>query len=112
MGGCVGIYACKPLELKGTAIYVGLSALGLGILTQVLSTPDVHEHVVFPDLLEVGLVYHEKSPRDHGSPDGLGGIELALLTLQGGEVLPLEHLKEKPGYQALTFRRIARLNLD
>ena len=45
-------------------------------LTEILSSPDVHEHVVLADAVEVGLVDHEEAPRDHGRADGRRGVGL------------------------------------
>lgn len=38
-------------------------------LTEVLSAPDVHSCVVFPQVIEPGPVDHEEPPRDDRSPD-------------------------------------------
>lgn len=54
-------------------------------LTQILSSPDVHVHVVLPDAVEVRLVDHEQAARDHWGLDGQRGIQLAELALLRGE---------------------------
>ena len=38
-------------------------------LTEILAAPDVHEHVVLADALEVRLVNHEESAGDHRGAD-------------------------------------------
>lgn len=57
---------------------------------QVLSTPDVHLHVVFAQLVEVLPVHAEESAGYHRSSDHLSGVGEAGAPLSSREVLPLE----------------------
>ena len=52
--------------------------LAAGKLTQVLSAPDVHKHVVLPNPVEVVLVDHKKAASNHGSLDRPRWISLSL----------------------------------
>lgn len=42
-------------------------------LTQVLSSPDIHHHVILPQLLEVFLIHDKKTSCYHRSPAGAEG---------------------------------------
>lgn len=57
---------------------------------QVLSSPDVHLHVVLAELGEVLAVHAEQPPSYHGGADHLGGVTQPSAAFGVSKVFPLE----------------------